>query len=166
MSKIKKNRRGQEEIVGFAVIMIIVAIILVIVLGFSLRKGSSSKTTFQISYQAESFTQAVLQYTSDCYNGIEYLPIQKLIFECSNENSCEDARDTCDVLEEDLKQISEKSWQVSEETPVKGYKIRVISEESEILLIEQGNKTSNYKSAMQTFSRQGTDYDVSFSVYY
>ncbi len=159
-----KNRKlGQEEIIGFALIIILVSIILLVALGLLIR--GKSKEPVQ-SYEAASFIQTFLQYTSDCYNGIEYLPIQKLIFECSNENSCEDARDTCDVLEEDLKQISEKSWQVSEETPVKGYKIRVISEESEILLIEQGNKTSNYKSAMQTFSRQGTDYDVSFSVYY
>jgi hypothetical protein len=159
--------KGQEEIVGFALIIIIVAVILLVILGLSIRgKGGEAVQ----SYEVGSFLQASLQYTSDCYDGIEYLPVQKLIFECENENLCEDDRDTCDILENDFKGIIEKSWKVSEEMPVKGYKIAIVSQEDEtpkeILSIKDGNETNNYKTSMQSFSRQGIDYDVSFSVYY
>ncbi len=158
-----RRKKGQEEIIGFALIIIIVAVILLVILGLSLR--GKGKEAVQ-SYEVGSFIQTALQYTSDCNDGIEYLPIRKLIFECENENLCDDERNTCDVLDSTFTEIAEKSWKVSEETPVKGYKIRVVTEEREVLLIEQGNQTNNYKSSMQSFSRQGIDYDVSFSVYY
>lgn len=158
-----KNKLGQEEIVGFALIIIIVAIILLVVLGLSLRgKGREAVQ----SYEVGSFIQTSLQYTSDCYSSIEYLPMQKLIFECERENQCNDGRETCDVLDSTFTDIAEKSWKVGEQTPVKGYKIRVVTEEREILLIELGNQTNNYKSSMQSFSRQGIDYEVSFRVNY
>ena len=161
------KKLGQEEIVGFALIIIIVAVILLVILGLSIR--GKGKEAVQ-SYEAGSFLQTSLQYTSDCYDGIEYLPVQKLIFECENENSCEDGRETCEVLDSTFREIIEKSWKVSEETPVKGYKIAIVSQEDEtpkeILSIEDGNETNNYKTSMQSFSRQGIDYDVSFSVYY
>ncbi len=163
MKKNNRSKLGQEEIVGFTLIIIIVAVILLVILGFSLRgKGREAVQ----SYEVGSFIQTSLQYTTDCYDGIEYLPIQKLIFECESENLCEDERKACDVLETTLTDISEKSWKVSEETPVKGYKIRIVTGEREILRIKQGNETNNYKSSMQSFSRSGVDYDVSFSVYY
>ena len=156
-------KKGQEEIIGFALIIIIVAVILLVILGLSIRgKGKESVQ----SYEVGSFVQTALQYTTDCYSGTEYLPVQKLIFECENENTCDDGRNTCDVLNSTLRDIAEKSWQVTEETPVKGYKIRIITEEREVLLIKQGNETKDYKSSMQSFSRQGIDYDFSFSVYY
>ncbi|MDO8528642.1 MAG: hypothetical protein Q7S06_01995 [Nanoarchaeota archaeon] len=159
----KRKIKGQEEIVGFALIIIIVAVILLVILGLSL--GGKGKEAVQ-SYEVGSFIQTTLQYTSDCYNGIEYLPILKLIFECENENSCDDERNTCDVLNSTLREISEKSWKVGEQAPIKGYKIRIVTEEREVLLIKQGNETKSYKSSMQSFSRQGIDYDMSFSVYY
>ena len=155
--------KGQEEIVGFALIIIIVAVILLVILGLSLK--GKGKEAVQ-SYEVASFIQTSLQYTSDCYNGIEYLSMQKLISECEREYACDDGRNTCEVLNSTIKGISEKSWKVSEETPVKGYKIRIVTEEREILLLEKGNKTNNYKSSMQSFSKQGIDYDLSFSVYY
>jgi hypothetical protein len=160
---VKTSKLGQEEIIGFALIIIIVAVILLVILGLSLK--GKGKEAVQ-SYEVGSFIQTSLQYTSDCYNGIEYLPIQKLIFECEKESACDNGKSACDILNSTFRGISEKSWTVSEETPVKGYKIRIVTKEKEILLIQEGNQTSNYKSSMQSFSKQGTDYDVSFSVYY
>ena len=74
-----KNKYGQEEMVGFALIMIIVAIILLIFLSFSL--GKSEKETVE-SYEVESFIQSMSQYTTDCRDNLEYVSIQKLIFDC------------------------------------------------------------------------------------
>lgn len=170
LKKLKLTRKSQEEIVGFALIIIIVAVILLIFLGFSLRKPGREAVE---SYEVESFIQAFLQYTSDCSNGIEYLSVQKLIFSCDNTELCEDERKTCDVLNSTLENIIEESWKVNEEkeTPVKGYELKIITiaeneEIREILLIQEGDVTNNYKGSMQSFVKKGVDYEITFRVYY
>ncbi|MBU4116158.1 MAG: hypothetical protein KKG94_00235, partial [Nanoarchaeota archaeon] len=72
-------KRSQEEIVGFALIIIIVAVILLIFLGFYLR--APQKEIIE-SYEIESFIQSFLQYTSDCESNLEFLPVKNLIFAC------------------------------------------------------------------------------------
>ena len=58
---IKKNK-GQEEMVGFAIILVIVAIIFIVLLAFYLRGSQAERIK---SPEANSFLQAVLQYTTD-----------------------------------------------------------------------------------------------------
>ncbi len=163
-----KRKFGQEEIVGFALIIIIVGVILLVILGLSLR-GKGSETVQ--SYEAGSFIQAFLQYTSTCSDNSDYLSVQELINSCNKEEECDDGAKACDVLDSTLTEIVEKSWKVDEETPVKGYKIGITSKENEegnikeILSLEKGDKTSNYQSSTQLFSRQGTDYEVKFTAY-
>ena len=64
-----KRKKAQEEMVGFALIIILVAVILLIFLGFSLR--DQEKETIE-SYEVESFIQSFLQYTSDCRDNLEF----------------------------------------------------------------------------------------------
>ena len=157
------KRGGQEEIVGFALIIIIVSVILLVFLSFSLR--NSQKMEIQ-SYEVEGFIQAFLQHTSDCEDAFGPLSVQKLIFSCDNKEICLDDRSTCEVINFTLKEICENSWKVGENTPIKGYELRIISAETEILLLEEGNVTQNYKGGSQLFAKRGKDYDVSFKVYY
>src|SRR3989338_7985995 len=56
-------KRSQEEMVGFALIIILVSIILLVFLAFSLSK---SKTESTESYEVNSFLQSTLQYTTAC----------------------------------------------------------------------------------------------------
>jgi len=165
MHKISRNK-AQEEIVGFAVIMVIVAIILVIILGFTLRKPSSAKTTFQTSYQAESFTQTLLQYTTDCTSGQEYLNMQDIIISCNNNEQCDDGRTSCSVLEAVLRKIIDKSWNVGTDSSVKGYDIKISTAENAIIDLNEGNKTASSRGAVQDFSRSGTDYEMTFQLYF
>lgn len=162
----KNRKKAQEEIVGFALIIILVSVILLIILGFSLRKPGKEAVQ---SYEAGSFIQTFLQYTSDCSNSIEYLSIQKLIFSCNSQETCNDERNTCDILNSTLTEIIEKSWKVSQKTPVKGYKVEIISKNSEIkqiLFIKKGNETKNYESSIQSFTKNSVDYDITFTAYY
>jgi hypothetical protein len=160
-----QNKSGQEEMVGFALIIIIVAVILLVFLGFSLR--SSQKDTVE-SYEVNSFIQAFLQYTADCRDksDLEYLSIQKLIFDCYDNEMCLDERRTCDVLNSTLKDIVKESWKVEGDRPVKGYELKIIVDEEEMLVIKEGNVTKNYKGSMQDFLRGGNDYEIFFTAYY
>lgn len=157
------GKEGQEEMVGFALIMIIVAVILLIFLSFSLN---SSKKEIVESYEVESFIGATLQYTSDCEDNLEHLSIQKLIFDCADNKKCLDERSTCEALNSTLVDIIEESWKVEGDRPVKGYELKIIVDEKEMLLLKKGNLTSNYKGSVQDFSRRGEDYELTFKAYY
>ncbi len=158
-----KNKRSQEEMVGFVLIMIIVAIILVIFLSFSLNK--SGKETVE-SYEVNSFIQSLLQYTTDCRNDLEYLSVQKMIFDCYDNGKCLDERDSCGVLNSTLKDIVNKSWKVGTDRPIKGYEITILTEGTELLAIKEGNITKNYEGSLQDFSRKGEEYEISLKIYY
>ena len=70
--RIFKNRRGQEEIVGFVVIVVIVVIILLFFLVFSL----TSEKDIPESYEAASFLQAALTYTTGVLRGDVVYPAE------------------------------------------------------------------------------------------
>lgn len=160
-----KSKRSQEEMVGFALIIIIVAVILLVFLGFSLR---SSQKEIVESYEVDSFIQAFLQYTTDCADTYEpnYLSIQKLIIECNKGETCLDERYTCDVLDSELTKILEESWKTGEDWPVKGYELNITSNKEELLSIKQGNTTREYKWATQDFSKGGDSIEILFTAYY
>lgn len=158
-----KDKRAQEEIVGFAVIVIIVSIILVFFLVFSL----SDKTETE-SYEAESFLQTSLYYTSRCSDNKGYLDVQDLIFSCYTAEKCDNEQEACTVLNETLKGILGESWQTGENFPVKGYKMEIFPEgEEEIILsVEKGNVTGSYKGAQQLLSKGKFPIRVLFNLYY
>jgi len=160
-----KRKSGQEEMVGFALIIIIVAVIFLVFLGFSLR--GSQKVDIE-SFEVKSFLQAFLQYTTDCRDsGLEYLSIRDLIFSCNKNDICLDDRNTCDVLNSTLTEIIEESWNTDGDSPIKGYGLDITRNGiEEILGIEKGNFTNNYRSSMQDFSKGGGLFKISFTAYY
>ena len=162
--KIKRSKKsGQEEMVGFAVIIIIVALILLIFIGFSLKKSQKNGVE---SYEVESYVQSLLQYTTNCESYLKHFSVQDLIFECSNKEKCLDGRDTCDVLKENIDNISKESWNVGNESPTKGYKVEVSSDGEDIINEIEGNMTSNYKSASQNLVKSSVSVEVNFEAYY
>lgn len=161
MKKIKK--KAQEEMVGFALIMIIVAVILLVLLSISLRKPQQEEVE---SYEVDSFIQAFLQYTSGCRDDFEYLDVQELIIDCNDGRVCVDGRDTCEVLGSTMEGIVEESWNVGTDRPVVGYELKILSESGEILSISEGNQTQNYKGSSQNFFKRSNKFDISFIAYY
>lgn len=162
MEKLIKSKSGQEEMLGFALIMIVVAVALLVFLSFSIGKAKKENVE---NYEVESFIQAFLQYTTSCAQTYEpnYLSIQKLIIECSNHGTCLDGQDSCEVLEAELKEIVEKGWEAK---PIQGYELGIWAAEKEIMFLEQGNKTRDYKGAMQEFSKAGEPINITFTSYY
>jgi len=157
------RKRGQEEMVGFALIIIIVAVILLIFLGFSIRNSQRESVE---SYEIESFIQATLQYTTSCEDYFGYLSVQETIFDCSENQVCQNGKSSCDVLEDTLKGILAESWNVEGDRPVKGYELKITSNEQEILSLSEGNQTRNSKGAMQNLEKAGNEIEFYFTTYY
>ncbi|MFQ5531130.1 MAG: hypothetical protein ACE5ES_00790 [Candidatus Nanoarchaeia archaeon] len=156
------NKKAQEEMIGFALIIIIVAVILLMFLGFSLR--STPETTIE-NYEVDSFIQGFLQHTTDCRDNLEFMTIQKLIFDCVSNEVCLDGRSTCEVLKNTLSEITEESWKI-QDTRVKGYMLNITSDNNEkVLVLEKGNKTRNFKGSSQDFSKGGNSVKIVFIAY-
>lgn len=147
--------------IGFALIIILVSVILLIFLGFSIK---DSKTENLESYEVESFLQGLLQHTTNCEDNFEYLSVRKLIFSCMNNEKCLNGEESCEILNSDLNDILEESWK-TENSPTKGYVLNVIVNEQELLNLQKGNLTQNYKGSVQYFKKDGSDVDISLKVH-
>ena len=159
-----KNKLGQEEMIGFAMIIIIVAVVVLVFIGFSLRNPQTENVE---SYEVESFLQSALQYTTDCESNVERLSIQKLIFSCYGKEQCLDERKSCDVLKDEMTKMLNESWKIGEERPVKGYDLIIRTDKNEsILVLSQGEITSNSKGAVQDFARGERLIEIIFKAYY
>ena len=156
---INKRTKGQEEMVGFALIIILVAIILLIFLGFSLNKKPEENIK---SNEVENFVNAVLSYTTECRDerNLEFLPIRKLIMDCSQGLLCYGGKSTCEVLEEDLNRITEKSWDM---TRYIGYEMKLIKQNRTLIpTIKAGNSSANSKGYLEEID----EIEVIFKAYY
>lgn len=167
----KKKTKAQEEMIGFALIIILVSVILLAFLGFSLNKSKSEGIP---SYEVDNFLQAFLQYTTDCKDYKKYFTIQDLIFECERNpnNKClNEEETTCEVLNSTLKGILDESWNVSEQSFYKRYELIIYLDDDDpkqiIDPIVKGNSTGSYKSGFQEFTktRPKRDFIINFKVY-
>src|SRR3989338_7618354 len=169
MAKKSMPKKAQEEMIGFAIIIVLVSVILLAFLGFSLSKSRPNAIE---SYEVNNFVQAFLQYTTDCSETdySEYFSIQDLIFECDKKEKCSNGDDTCVVLEKTLDGLIDEAWQVGEDSPYKGYKLMINSEDNNkvitnIFNITKGNITMDYKGSSQQFSKRKKDFIISFNAY-
>ena len=146
-------RRGQEEIVGFVMIVVVVALILVIFLGLSIR----SEPANQDSREVYQFLESSMEYTTDC--AVSFIPdysnLGELFNECLSGSKCLNDQEACDVLQTTLEELMESSWQVGEDNPIKGYEFDSFysinssqdSSKEEIISLSSGNCSSSVKGA-------------------
>jgi hypothetical protein len=160
MSKNKFNKKGQEEMIGFGFIIIIVAVILLIFISFAIMRPSEGAAVE--SYEIESFIQSMLQYTTNCEDYRGHLSIQELIYSCQKNDVCSNGDLACEVLRDTLFEIVDESWKI-ENRPVEAYDLKIIVEEEELLSFSKGNKTDNFKGSTQKLPKE---VDVMLSVYY
>jgi len=156
-------KRGQEEIAGFAVILVIVSIILLVFLVSYLKNSESESVQ---NYEVNSFIQAFLQVTTTCEQTSGNLSVQKLISECEKRGICLSGEKSCDILKNTLKNLTNSSWNVGEEYPVKGYELNITANNKEILTLKEGIVTKEYKGSEQDFSKGGDSVYIFFKAYY
>lgn len=156
------GKKGQEEMVGFMIIVVIVALVLLFFLVFSWQ----SETQGEDSLEAASFLQSALSYTTDCHNGIRYLALDDLIAACYREENCGSSEEySCDVLNQTLEGILEESWPVGAEERYKGYNFEVRADNSTLIAVSEGNTTNTYKGTRQILPVSSVNIQVSFTAY-
>ncbi len=161
------NKKGQEEMIGFALIIVIVSVILLVFLGFFL--SSSGNQTVQ-SYQAESFVTSTLQTSTECQNNYGYISVQDLIFMCNSDINCinqtdDSPVDSCGVLNSTLEGILNQTWLVGQGSSIKGYTLNISSNTGEVFSIKVGNVTSNSQGSSQPLSKEGASVSIIFNAY-
>ena len=156
------TRKAQEEMIGFALIIIFVAVIFLVFISLSLNKNPENNVE---NYEAESFLQGVLDYTTDCEDYLGPIEIRDLIFDCNQEKICLNGENSCDVLEETIENILKESWTISKESPYKGYNFYIVVQNKELLRFSEGNKTNNAQTPSQDFSKKGDFDNIIFEIY-
>ncbi len=158
-----KNKKAQHEIVGFALIIIIVSIIGLVFLSFAIGRGESVKKT---SVEISDFLQSAMYYTTNC--AISHIPnykdLQDLIKSCYRNEKCLNDEMACDVLKKSFNEIIKNSFQVSEAGKNKAYELNIyyrdltIEGDEEILVISDGdfaNCSSSAGSSQAIFMDSG-----------
>jgi hypothetical protein len=124
--KIKNNKRAQQEMVGFVIIVVIVTIIGVIFLSLTAFKVDKTRKS---SIEVSNFLQAAMYYTTDCASDYypRYREMQDLIKDCNknSEKKCKDGRKVCDALESFMKKALDESLKPSEDYHYKAYKLEI-----------------------------------------
>ncbi|MBI2631526.1 hypothetical protein HYW75_00805 [Candidatus Pacearchaeota archaeon] len=160
--KNKKQRKGQEEIVGFVSIVLIVSFIFLIFLGISLRKGPEFKKE---SKDVSMFLESAMEYTTDCADGYEpnYMSLRRAIKGCYEGKKCAgsyEGREACNIANETLKEMIDLSWRIGGERAIKGYIFNSEyglnsssgeKDSEKILIIESGNCSSGNIAGAENF---------------
>ncbi len=123
-------KRGQEEIVGFVVIMVIVAIVFLIFLGISIRTDTGSVSE---NPQVRDFLESSMEYTTDCATRFapDYSTIGELFEECHSGSRCLDGKDSCEALNLTLSSLFDSAWHIDNRTAIKGYEFNSIYRSSD-----------------------------------
>lgn len=144
-----RKKKGQEEIVGFVLIVVILVIAMVIFLGIKLRNPEPSQKESEILYQ---FIESSMEQTTECVirQNSKNIALNELIKEChSFDNNCLNGVSSCNVAKDTLQEIADSAWKVGPDYPYKGYTIfaeynKDSSETEEIFNISSGSCSNNY----------------------
>jgi|SRR3989344_6028667 len=160
-----RNKRAQEEIVGFVIIILLVSVVALVFFGISLRKTAPVESSVRV----ENFLGAALGVTTDCSikRIPQYLELGELIKECYKNSKCFDGRKACEALDPIVKSIMDSSFPISNESPTTYYNFRAYylgnitnrdnlnnggNDVQNIYLLEKGNCTGTQSGNTQSIS--------------
>ena len=125
-----QNTRAQHEIVGFILIVVIVAVIGLFLLVFYLRKEPVRHESLDL----QNFLQSSMLYTTHCAISFEpqYDSLQDLIRSCYKNQKCLNDKMACLVLNETLADLIKESWMVSEDRPVNAFSLLIYYSEKDV----------------------------------
>ncbi len=114
------RKKGQEEMVGLVMVILLVAVIFIVFLGIMVRRGGASETQSLEVYQ---FLDSLSEFTSNCSSdsGYSYKQIDDLAVSCDRGLTCSGEGNACDYLNSSVKNIIEANWNFGESSPQKGY---------------------------------------------
>ncbi len=139
---IKKMKRGQQEIVGFALIVVVVIIALMILLIFSLRTPTPEKDSVDV----QNLISSVMIYTTQCsVSHIEYENVKSLIKSSYQRRNCVNLGTSAgEELNKTLENIMQRV--LESEGALKGFELNIYEQENkektaDLLVMSGGNCT-------------------------
>lgn len=148
------NRKGQQEIVGFVLIVVLVMVGLMVFLIISVRNSADEEGT---SVGVSNMLDVVMKTTTEC--AIVYEPdyddFEDLFKSCYNGKRCSNLeRDACEYLEESLGDVV--SSMVKSDASVSGWSLDFFEKEGAgILQLKEGNCTSGVSGAQRSIVSGG-----------
>jgi hypothetical protein len=147
-----KNKRAQEEITGFVLVIVLVAVIFMILLGIMIR--TYKPDTSSQSKEYSQFLGSMMEVTSDC---VVYSPghakISDLIGYCLDSQQCVDGNTSCQTLNYTISTLLSDSIKYGPDRKIKGYSLSMVYETNvsglskSILSINKGVCNSTYVGA-------------------
>jgi len=155
--KSKRNKRAQEEMVGFVLIVLLVVVIGLIFLGYSLRQKPPEKAS---SKEVENLLNALVQQTTKCaiYFEPQYSNIADLAKSCYEGERCSNLdKSACEYLKEQINSTLAAAMPHLKEGDIKGYNLNITATttngmQTSILSIKAGNLSGRYIGASQPIS--------------
>ena len=160
-----KLKKGQQEIAGFVLIVVLVVIALMIFLIISVRKTPEEVQSLEV----ENMLSAVMKYKTDC--AIVYEPdydnIEDLVKSCYDNARCTNLdKMACAYLNESLQDIM--SDLMKSESTVGAYELDIFHRDSEerILFLFDGNCTGSVSGAQKNIMVDSGDIIVRLRLCY
>jgi hypothetical protein len=150
------KRRGQEEMVGFVMIVVVVAIVFLLLLSFYINSGGTERA--RESGEIYQFLESLGEYTTDCAVSFEpaFSSIGELYEQCYSNRVCVNGEQSCKILNETISDILVESWFVDDQGAVKGYSFKSVystnNSEEEIIRVDRGNCTSGIATGSEYIS--------------
>lgn len=149
MKTIMKNKKAQEEMVGFVALVIIVAVVALVFLALLIR---NEKTSFD-SILVQQFSESLLYTTNECVlgNSIQLASFAELFDACYNSPlmQCSTGENSCEYLNKTIPLLLRKTWNINNQSAFIGasikavFKDRISSEEKEFFSYSEGNCKSS-----------------------
>lgn len=159
-----KNKKTQEEMIGFVLIVVLVSVILLILLMIYLNKDNKEGNMENL--QIEGYLTSLMQLTTNCSDYEGYNSVKDLIYMCLNGEKCLNEESSCNVLKNTIESSLEETWKLKNR-PEKGYDFIIKFEnQTKIGPITKGNSTNNYIGALKSYSKSGQNIDITLKVYY
>lgn len=118
-----KDKKAQQEIVGFIIIVVIIAVIGVIFLGIYLRPQAIVSTE---DVEINNLLISSSKYTTDCYKDSEpnYRTLEDLVLDCYQVKRCGTGVSSCVVLNQTYSELLSKVWLASNLGAVRYYELK------------------------------------------
>lgn len=160
----KRGRKGQEEIVGFVLIIVLVAVIGLVFLSLSIRRGEIETKD---SKEIENFLSSSFLFTTSCYRSPEIIyNLKGLVKACDNNEKCLDGEETCKVLNETFYELIKKSWKISPSSSEKAYSLEIYKTDKIILRLSEGNHTSQKMKSEIPVYTTGENIEIMMEISY
>lgn len=164
----KGSKKGQEEVMGFVIIILIVMIIGLVFFAFSLRRGGPAIEPKQA--ELDDLIISMLSYTTNCKINEENKSIRELIRYCNDNptRTCQNNQKVCvalnDTLENMLEELIGQELQIAN-APVHSYELNITGT-TQLTSIKKGTREGNYfASSVPVISQQG-DVIIKLKFYY